>query len=207
MACFSSDSLRLRAHDPEAFPLYEGTGNSQTLLSARISWFFDLKGPSFILDTACSSSLVALHLACQSIRSGETSQAIVGGVNLMFTPEMPMLLSSLHFLSPDGRSKAFDASADGYGRGEGAAVIIVKSLDAALRDGNVIRAVIRGSGVNQDGRTPGITVPSAESQEQLIRSTYAEAGLDFRNTQYFEAHGTGQLQFCGLNFALILSSC
>lgn len=106
-------------------------------------------------------------------------------------PELAMALSSLHFLSPDARSKAFDASANGYARGEGAAVVVLKSLDAALRDGNVIRAVIRGTGVNQDGRTPGITVPSARSQEELIRSTYASAGLDFRDTQYFEAHGTG----------------
>jgi acyl transferase domain-containing protein len=133
-----------------------------------------------------------LHLACQSIRAGETTQAVVGGTCLMFTPEMPSLLSSLHFLAPDGRSKAFDASANGYGRGEGAAMMVVKSLDAALRDGNVIRAVIRGTGVNQDGRTtPGITVPSSKAQEELIRSTYAATGLDFKDTQYFEAHGTG----------------
>ncbi|KAK0707101.1 hypothetical protein B0T26DRAFT_790998 [Lasiosphaeria miniovina] len=191
MACFAHDYLRLRSHDPEDFPLYEGTGNGQPLLANRVSWYFDLKGPSLALDTACSSSLVALHLACQSIRSGETTSAIVGGANIVFMPELAMALSSLHFLSPDARSKAFDASANGYARGEGAAVVVLKSLDAALRDGNVIRAVIRGTGVNQDGRTPGITVPSARSQEELIRSTYASAGLDFRDTQYFEAHGTG----------------
>ncbi|KAK4452026.1 hypothetical protein QBC34DRAFT_483426 [Podospora aff. communis PSN243] len=193
MACFAHDYARLRAHDLELdMPMYEATGGGQTLLANRISWYFDMKGPSFILDSACSSSLVALHLACQSIRAGETTQAVVGGTCLMFTPEMPFLLSSLHFLAPDGRSKAFDAGADGYGRGEGAAMMVVKRLDAALRDGNVIRAVIRGTGVNQDGRTtPGITVPSSKAQEELIRSTYAAAGLDFKDTQYFEAHGTG----------------
>ena len=109
----------------------------------------------------------------------------------MFMPELPMALSALHFLSPDARCKSFDASANGYARGEGAAVVILKPLADALRDGNVIRAVIRGTGVNQDGRTPGITVPSSKSQEALIRSTYASAGLGFNDTQFFEAHGTG----------------
>ncbi|KAK3990438.1 Compactin diketide synthase mokB [Cladorrhinum sp. PSN332] len=191
MACFAHDYLRLRCHDPDDFPLYEGTGNFQPLLANRVSWYFDLRGPSFALDTACSSSLVALHQACQSIRSGETTSMIVGGANLMFMPELPMALSALHFLSPDAKCKTFDASANGYARGEGAAVVILKRLDAALRDGNVIRAVIRGTGVNQDGRTPGITVPSSKAQEELIRNTYAAAGLDFTDTQYFEAHGTG----------------
>ncbi|KAK0611193.1 hypothetical protein B0T14DRAFT_548500 [Immersiella caudata] len=193
MACFAHGYARLRAHDLELdMPMYEATGDNQTLLANRISWYFDMKGPSFILDSACSSSLVALHLACQSIRSGETTQAVVGETCLMLTPEMPSPLSSLHFLATDGRSKAFDASANGYGRGEGAAMLVVKRLDAALRDGNVIRAVIRGTGVNQDGRTtPGITVPSSMAQEELIRSTYAEAGLELKDTQYFEAHGTG----------------
>ncbi|KAM7200715.1 Compactin diketide synthase mokB [Naviculisporaceae sp. PSN 640] len=191
MATFAHDYFRLRIHDVEDIPMYEGTGNGQPLLAARLSWFFDLKGPSFVLDTACSSTLVALHLACQSLRTGESTSAIVGGANIMFMPELPLALSNLHFLSPDARCKSFDASANGYARGEGAAVVILKPLEAALRDGNVIRAVIRGTGVNQDGRTPGITVPSAQSQEALIRSTYAAAGLNFRDTQYFEAHGTG----------------
>ncbi|KAM7191829.1 Compactin diketide synthase mokB [Rhypophila sp. PSN 637] len=191
MATFSHDYFRLRLHDVEDIPMYEGTGNGQPMLSARLSWFFDLKGPCFVLDTACSSTLVALHLACQSIRTGESTSAIVGGANFMFMPELSSALSNLHFLSPDGRCKSFDASANGYGRGEGAVVVILKPLETALRDGNVIRAVIRGTGVNQDGRTPGITVPSAQSQEALIRSTYAAAGLSFKDTQYFEAHGTG----------------
>ncbi|GLA55110.1 type I Iterative Polyketide synthase (PKS) [Aspergillus niger] len=191
MASFTRDYANLRSHDAEDIPKYEGTGNGAALISNRISWFFDLKGPSLSLDTACSSSLVALHLACQSLRSGESKTALVGGTNLLLMPEMQIAMTSLHFLSPDSKSQAFDHKANGYSRGEGAAVITLKPLADALRDNNVIRAVIRGTGVNQDGKTPGITLPSAEAQEELIRTTYQSAGLDFSETNYFEAHGTG----------------
>ncbi|KAL2272317.1 hypothetical protein FJTKL_06945 [Diaporthe vaccinii] len=161
------------------------------MISNRISWFFDLNGPSLSLDTACSSSLVALHLAVQSIRSGETTQALVGATNLILMPETSNHLSTLTFLSPDAKSKAFDASANGYARGEGVCVILVKSLAKALEDGDSIRAVIRGTAVNHDGRTPGINLPSSTAQEAMIRSAYANAGLGFSETGYFEAHGTG----------------
>ncbi|GFF43418.1 lovastatin nonaketide synthase [Aspergillus udagawae] len=191
MASFTRDYANLRSHDAEDIPKYEGTGNGAALISNRISWFFDLKGPSLSLDTACSSSLVALHLACQSLRSGESKTALVGGTNLLLMPEMQIAMTSLHFLSPDSKCQAFDHKANGYSRGEGAAVITLKPLADALRDNNVIRAVIRGTGVNQDGKTPGITLPSAEAQEELIRTTYQSAGLDFSETNYFEAHGTG----------------
>ncbi|RDA94859.1 hypothetical protein CP533_4211 [Ophiocordyceps camponoti-saundersi (nom. inval.)] len=178
-------------HDPEEYPVYDFTGNAMSMISNRISWFFNLRGPSISLDTACSSSLVALHLACQSLRNGEATSAIVGGTNAILMPELQTAMSSLHFLSPDCKSMAFDHKANGYARGEGAAVVVLKPLCDALRDGNVIRAVIRGSGVNQDGKTPGITVPSLKAQKELIEATYANAGLSFQDTLYVEAHGTG----------------
>ncbi|KAJ5788006.1 hypothetical protein N7457_002996 [Penicillium paradoxum] len=191
MASFTRDYATLRGHDAEDIPMYEGTGNGSAMISNRISWFFDLKGPSLSLDTACSSSLVALHLACQSIRTGESKCAMVGGTNLILMPEMQTAMTSLHFLSPDSKSQSFDHKANGYSRGEGAAVVVIKPLADAIKDGNTIRAVIRATGVNQDGKTPGITLPSAQAQEDLIRSTYAAAGLPFDQTGYFEAHGTG----------------
>ncbi|KAL2272316.1 hypothetical protein FJTKL_06945 [Diaporthe vaccinii] len=192
MATCLRDYANLRATDPHEYPRYEANGSMGTaMISNRISWFFDLNGPSLSLDTACSSSLVALHLAVQSIRSGETTQALVGATNLILMPETSNHLSTLTFLSPDAKSKAFDASANGYARGEGVCVILVKSLAKALEDGDSIRAVIRGTAVNHDGRTPGINLPSSTAQEAMIRSAYANAGLGFSETGYFEAHGTG----------------
>ncbi|MCJ1395325.1 hypothetical protein MMC18_008209 [Xylographa bjoerkii] len=188
---FTTDYREMLFRDPEAAPLYTVTGTGTSLISNRVSWFFDLKGPSFTVNTACSSSLVALHQACQSLRSGESSMALVGGSNLILSPEMFMFFSNQKFLSRDGLCKSFDASGDGYGRGEGVAAIILKRMDDAVRDGDLIRAVVRGTGVNQDGTTKGITLPSAEAQAALIRSTYRSAGLDVKDTHFFEAHGTG----------------
>ncbi|KAI3392870.1 hypothetical protein diail_5045 [Diaporthe ilicicola] len=192
MATCLRDYANLRATDPHEYPRYEANGSMGTaMISNRISWFFDLNGPSLSLDTACSSSLVALHLAVQSIRSGETTQALVGATNLILMPETSNHLSTLTFLSPDAKSKTFDASANGYARGEGVCMILVKSLAKALEDGDSIRAVIRGTAVNHDGRTPGINLPSTTAQEAMIRSAYDNAGLGFSETGYFEAHGTG----------------
>ncbi|RDL33235.1 Thiolase-like protein [Venustampulla echinocandica] len=171
--------------------LYQATGNGMSMLSNRLSWFYDLRGPSMSIDTACSSSLVALHLAVQGLRSREVKTAIVGGTNIILQPELSRGLTALHFISPDGKCHSFDESANGYGRGEGTGILILKPLCDALRDNDTIRAVIRGSGLNQDGKTPGITMPSSEAQAELIRSTYDAAGLDFDRTAYFEAHGTG----------------
>ncbi|KAK3300901.1 uncharacterized protein B0H64DRAFT_449476, partial [Chaetomium fimeti] len=148
-------------------------------------------GPSFSIDTACSSSMVALHEACRDMQDGTTSMAVVAGSNLILVPALWRALSSQRFLSPDGACHSFDSQANGYGRGEGMGVIIVKPLADAIRDNDVIRAVVRGSGINQDGKTPAITVPNAHAQMSLIRSTYAKAGLDMSQTTYFEAHGTG----------------
>ncbi|EKG10393.1 Beta-ketoacyl synthase [Macrophomina phaseolina MS6] len=181
----------MTAGDPMHLPQNPASGTSRAMLSNRISWFFDLRGPSFSLDTACSSSLYALHLACQSLRLGETTQALVTGTNMILAPNFISQLSSMHMLSPDGISHSFDARANGYARGEAVAGIVVKTLRKALEDGDTIRAVIRGTGANQDGKTPGITMPSGEAQAALIRSTYEAAGLDMHDTCYFEAHGTG----------------
>jgi len=188
VGCFTRDYHELLMSDVETAPMYAGTGTGFSLLSNRISWFFDLRGPSMTLDTACSSSLVGLHLACQSLRAGESKMALVCGANLLLSPHLSLWLSNLHMLSKDGMSKSFAEGVSGYGRGEGIAAIMLKPLKDALRDGDAVRAVIRGTGVNQDGHTKGITVPNPEAQSELIRTTYRSAGLDFGDTQYFEAH-------------------
>ncbi|KAK1975962.1 hypothetical protein LZ30DRAFT_604441 [Colletotrichum cereale] len=187
----TNDYQMLAESDPYQLGTNSAAGTGKSMLSNRISWFFNLQGPSLTLDTACSSSLYALHLACQSLRTGESSQALVTGHNLILHPTFFSQLSSMHMVSPDGISHSFDASANGYGRGEGIAGIVVKRLSAALADGDVIRAIVRATGVNSDGKTPGITVPSEEAQVALIRRVYDDAGLDMAQTAYFEAHGTG----------------
>jgi acyl transferase domain-containing protein/acyl carrier protein len=191
--CFTLDSmlLQMNPYNRSTSGTNSATGASMTMVANRISYCFDLRGPSFTLDTACSSSLVATHEACQAIWRGEISGALIGGANMMICPEYPMLMCKGHFLSPDGRSKSFDSRADGYARGEGAGVVYIKPLSAAQRDGNPIYAVIRGTGVNQDGRTEGITVPNPDSQESLIRSVYEKSGVPFEDVRYVEAHGTG----------------
>ncbi|KAE8554287.1 hypothetical protein TMatcc_006203 [Talaromyces marneffei ATCC 18224] len=191
MGGFTSDWREAMTRDAEAAPMYTGTGVGSEFISNRVSWFFNMKGPSFTLNTACSSSLVAFHLACQSLRTRESTMAIAGGVSVHLNPDFFMYLSNQGFLSQEGRSKTFDASGDGYGRGEGCGVVVLKRVEDAIRDGDNIRAIVRGTGVNQDGKTKGITLPNAVAQAELIRSTYASAGLDLGDTQYFEAHGTG----------------
>jgi acyl transferase domain-containing protein len=143
------------------------------------------------IDTACSSSVVTLHQACQSLRSGESDMAISSGVTVLAYPNDVASMSYQGFLSQDGRCFSFDHRANGYARGEGVGTVIVKRLSDAIRDGNSIRAVIRGTGVNQDGRTPGLTNPDSLAQERLIRTVYARAGLSVSNTAMVEAHGTG----------------
>ncbi len=167
------------------------TGTTMVMMSNRISYIFDFRGPSFTLDTACSSSLVAFNYACQDLWHGRCSLAVVGGVSVMLRPEYPIAMTKGGFLAPDARCKTFDERANGYCRGEGAGVVIVKPASDALRDGDPIYALIRGTGVNQDGRTDGITMPSGPAQEQLIRRVYAEAGVRPAQLSYLEAHGTG----------------
>lgn len=173
---------------------YQAVGTGGAMLSNRLSWFYDLRGPSFSLDTACSSSMVALHLACQSLKLGECSMALVGGISMILGPDTFISLSRLRFLSPDGVCHTFDHRANGYARGEGCGILVIKKLSDALRDQDTIRAIIRGTHINQDGKTPSITVPSANAQASLIRDTYRKAGLDLSGTGYFEAHGTGTPQ-------------
>lgn len=187
---WSTDYHEIQARDTSNPPLYLVTGTGPAIASNRISYTFDLRGPSFTVDTGCSSSLVALHQAVQSLRAGETSQCFVGGVNLLLDPQRFAYQSRLKMFSKEGRSFAFDSRANGYGRGEGCTGMLLKPLSAALRDGNHIRAVIRNSVLNQDGRTPGISVPSAVAQKEAILRAYRQAKLAVR-ADYVEAHGTG----------------
>ncbi|KAL0941609.1 hybrid NRPS/NKS cluster containing protein [Colletotrichum truncatum] len=191
----SADFTDMIGRDVETFPTYFATGTARSILSNRLSYFFDWHGPSMTIDTACSSSLIAMHQAVQTLRSGQSSVAIVAGSNLILGPEQYIAESKLQMLSPTGRSRMWDAEADGYARGEGVAAVVLKPLSQAIADGDHIECVIRETGVNQDGKTPGITMPSATAQASLIRSTYARAGLDISKPsdrpQFFEAHGTG----------------
>ena len=206
------DYEHLMLRDTESIGLYHGTGTSRSLMSNRISYFFDWHGPSMTIDTACSSSLVAVHQAIQQLRSGQSRVAIAAGSNLILDPQSYISFSKLGMLSKDGRSRMWDADANGYARGEGVAAVILKSLSAAEADGDHIECIVRDTGINQDGRTNGITMyvsigltlkkslscsrrPSAKAQADLIRSCYLRAGLDpsdpTHHPQYFEAHGTG----------------
>ena len=170
---------------------HSATGPSMTLTANRISYVFDLKGPSVTLDTACSSSLVALDLACKAIHAGDSRIAIAGGVNILLRPEITMSICKASMLSPDGRCKSFDASANGYVRSEGAGVVVVKKLSDALLDGDPICAVIKASSVNQDGQTLGITVPNGEAQKTLLLKSLSHAKIRGDEIDYAEAHGTG----------------
>ncbi|WP_437494053.1 type I polyketide synthase [Sorangium sp. So ce1014] len=170
---------------------YVGTGNGFSFQAGRLSYVLGVHGPCMALDTACSSSLVAIHLACQSLRDGECRVALAGGVNLILSPRPNIVLSHLRALAPDGRSKAFDASADGYGRGEGCGVVVLKRLSDALTDGDPIVAVIRGSAVNHDGPSGGLTVPNGVAQRALIRRALEASGVEASQVSYIEAHGTG----------------
>ncbi|MGZ5581273.1 MAG: aminotransferase class III-fold pyridoxal phosphate-dependent enzyme [Methylobacter sp.] len=177
--------------DSRYLDAYYETGNALSVAAGRLSYLLGLTGPGMVVDTACSSSLVALHLACQALRSGECDQAIVGGVNVMVTPANSIAFSTAHMLSADGRCKTFAESADGYGRGEGCGVVILKRLQAAIDDKDRILAVIRGSAVNQDGASGGLTVPNGVSQQAVIKQALANAGIKPEQVSYIEAHGTG----------------
>ncbi|KAL7629709.1 hypothetical protein AAE478_001232 [Parahypoxylon ruwenzoriense] len=187
----TDDWSRIIAKDPDEAPANTATGSSLSLLANRLSWYFDFKGPSVQVNTACSSSMVAMDLACQSLRTGQSSMALVTGSNLIMSPETSLYLSNMMFLSPDSLCYSFDHRANGYSRGEGVIVLVLKRLSSAVQDGDMIRAVIRATGSNQDGYTPGITQPNPSSQEELIRAVYKSCNLGFGLTRYVEAHGTG----------------
>jgi len=182
-----------RSGKPETIDAYSLTGNLFSTAAGRISYILGFNGPNIALDTACSSSLVAIHLAIQSLRSGESHLALAGGVNLILSPESYIGLCQMHALSPDGRCKTFSEKADGYGRGEGCGVVVLKRLSDAQRDNDMILAVLKGSAINHDGASNGLTVPNGLAQQNLIRQALKNAQLQPQQIDYIEAHGTGTL--------------
>ncbi|KAG8531947.1 Type I Iterative PKS [Bacidia gigantensis] len=192
VGCFTADYTTMNWRDAQQIPKYSATGTASSILSNRLSWFYDLHGASMTIDTACSSGMVAVDLACNGIWSGQSKMAIAAGANVIFTPELNIALSNMSFLSPDAKCYSFDHRANGYARGEGYGVLVLKPVSQAIQDGDTIRALIRSTGLNQDGHTHGgITQPSKDLQASLIRETYQKAGLDMERTRFFEAHGTG----------------
>ncbi|MGC2744244.1 MAG: beta-ketoacyl synthase N-terminal-like domain-containing protein, partial [Candidatus Angelobacter sp.] len=179
----SSDPCRVNAHD--------STGQATSAAAGRLSYTLGFQGPSMAIDTACSSSLVAIHLACQSLRSNECAMAVAGGVNVIIAPEITVSFCKTRMLSPTGRCKTFDARADGYVRGEGCGIVVLKKLSDAIRDKDNILAVIRGSAVNQDGRSSSLTAPNGLAQQALVRQALQVAGIRPSEVDYIEAHGTG----------------
>ncbi|HLX09165.1 MAG TPA: aminotransferase class III-fold pyridoxal phosphate-dependent enzyme, partial [Thermoanaerobaculia bacterium] len=187
----ANDYARFQTADPRQIDGYTGTGNALSLTANRLSYALDLRGPSLALDTACSSSLVALHQACLSLRTGECDTALAGGVNLTLTPHSTIAFSQAGMLAADGRCKTFDAAADGYVRGEGCGLVVLKRLGDALAAGDRVLAVIRGSAVNQDGRSNGLAAPNRQAQEAVIAGALRLAGVAPGTIDYVEAHGTG----------------
>ena len=189
ITCFDH-AIRL-SQSIEHFNSYAGTGSALNMAPGRVSYVLGLTGPSLAVDTACSSSLVGLHLACQSLRQRESSLALVGGVHLMLSPDVMVSFSQARMLAADGRSKTFDASADGYSRGEGCGVVVLKRLADAQADRNTIVGLVRGTAVNQDGPSGGLTVPNGAAQQAVIRRALAAGNVGARDVAYVEAHGTG----------------
>ena len=188
---FSNDYQMLQVRQQDDPHLYISTGASAATASGRIAYFLGLQGPAVSIDTASSSSLVALHQAVISLQTGECQMTLAAGVNLILTPDLSIAFARAGMLAPDGRSKGFDAAANGYVRGEGCGVVLLKRLSDAMRDGDNILAIVRGSAVNQDGASRGLTVPSALSQEAVIRKALAAASLQPQDVSYIEAHGSG----------------
>jgi len=187
----TNDYTRLQAAHGIGIDAYSGSGNAHSIAANRLSYWLDLHGPSWAVDTACSSSLVAVHHACQSLRQGDSELALAGGVNLILSPDLTITFSQAQMLSPEGRCKTFDADANGYVRGEGCGIVILKCLSDALKDGDNILAVIKGTAVNQDGRSNGLTAPNGLAQQVVIRQALANAGVKASEISYVEAHGVG----------------
>ncbi len=187
----ANDYSRLQSGTTESLNPYSGTGNAFSIAANRISYVFDFHGPSMSIDTACSSSLVSIHNACQCLRDGDCDVALAGGVNLVLSPEVTITFSQARMMAADGRCKTFDESADGYGRGDGVGMVVLKRLSDALKDGDSIMAVVKGSAVNQDGRSNGITAPNGQLQQAVITQALDTAGLAPDQIHYIETHGTG----------------
>jgi acyl transferase domain-containing protein/NADPH:quinone reductase-like Zn-dependent oxidoreductase/SAM-dependent methyltransferase/acyl carrier protein len=183
--------LQLRSLDVTKLDAYHASGIAHSIASGRLSYVLGLQGPCMTVDTACSSSLVAIHLACQSLRGRECNMALAAGVSVILSPDMFIALSKASMLAPDGRCKTFDASADGYARGEGCGVVVLKRLSDAYADGDTILALIRGSAINQDGPSSGLTAPNGPSQTSVIRDALTNAGVRAEEVSYVETHGTG----------------
>ncbi len=186
-----ADYGRLQFERSENVSSYAGTGNALSIAANRLSYLLDLRGPSAAVDTACSSSLFAMHQACQSLRQAECDLALAGGVNLILDQHISILFSRAGMLAADGRCKTFSADADGYVRGEGAAIVVLKRLSDAIADGDNVLAIIRGSAVNQDGRSNGLTAPNGPAQQSVITKALENAGVPPARISYVEAHGTG----------------
>ncbi|WP_269749936.1 type I polyketide synthase [Polyangium fumosum] len=191
MGICSNEYQTMALSQPEAIDAYSLLGTAHSTTVGRLSYWLGLKGPNVPVDTACSSSLVAVHLACQALRAGECSMALAGGVNLMLSPVATVYFSKVRAVSPTGRCHTFSADADGYVRGEGCGIVVLKRLSDAERDGDPILAVLRGTAVNQDGRSNGLTAPNGPSQEAVIRRALQQAGVAPAAVGYVEAHGTG----------------
>ena len=176
------------ARDIEATPRYLATGTAGCMAANRLSYFFNLSGASMSIDTACSSTMSALHGAVHTLKRRESRMAIVCGAKLILTPDMFVPSSELGFLSPSGRCRSFDIAGDGYGRGEGVIALLLKPLTEAMADRDAVRAVIKGVTLNQDGRTQGITMPSAQAQKKNMTKLYSSYGLDPASIHYVEAH-------------------
>ncbi|MBH8552330.1 SDR family oxidoreductase, partial [Nostocaceae cyanobacterium CENA357] len=187
----TNDYARLQFNHPTGTDAYFGTSSAFSITANRLSYLLDLRGPSWAVDTACSSSLVAVHQACQSLRQKESELALAGGVNLILTPELTIAFSQAQMMADDGHCKTFDASANGYVRGEGCGVVVLKRLGDAQRDGDNILGIIRGSAVNQDGRSNGLTAPNGPSQQAVVRQALEKAQVQPAQISYVEAHGTG----------------
>ena len=191
-ACASEYGF-LASRDLSQVEAWTGTGGALSIIANRLSYFLDLRGPSLTIDTACSSSLVAVHLACQSLRAGQSDLALAGGVNLLLSPVVTRSFDQAQAMSPTGACHAFDAAADGYVRGEGCGVVVLKRLSDAVRDGDRVLAVVRGSAVNSDGRSNGLMAPSPAAQAAVIRAACADADAEPAQIDYVETHGTGTL--------------
>lgn len=189
----TNDYGRMFYRSEDRIDAYAGTGNALSVAANRVSYYFDFRGPSVAIDTACSSSLVALHLATSALRSGDATLALVGGVNVLLSPDLAINMTKAGVMAADGRCKTFDATADGYVRSEGAGVVVLAPLSQALADGLPVYAVIKGTATNSDGRTNGLMAPSRNAQEDLLRHAYADAGVSPGQVRYVEAHGTGTL--------------
>ncbi|HVT97874.1 MAG TPA: SDR family NAD(P)-dependent oxidoreductase [Acidobacteriaceae bacterium] len=187
----SSDYQGMQFADVETLDAWSATGTAHDMIAGRLAYWLDLHGPAVVVNTACSSSLAAVHLACRSLRAGDCTAAVVAGVNLLLSPGSTIAASQLQLLSPDGHCRSFDARAQGMGRGEGCGVVVLKKLSTAQQGGDRILAVIRGSAMNQDGRTNGLTAPNGLAQQRVIQRALADAGVQPADVGYIETHGTG----------------